>query len=439
MNTFARGLALAFLDGDWQEEELLERGHLCLAARPRWMRPLCRRVLAAFPTPPRGRLQALVDFIAADRRLGDRFQGRRAPPVRRWFFPSSEMVPIGGRPAQFSVPPLANVRAVAAWLGLEDAGLLWFCDLAGLNARPVADRLRHYDFHFVRKRSGGVRLLEAPRSRMKALQRHLLRELLGNVPPHTAACGFVRGRGYPQFAAAHSGQRVVVRIDLEDFFASVGYGRVRAIFARLGYPDEVAVVLAGLCTLRTPADVLKRFPRSMPIADRSAAVRRLRERHLPQGAPTSPALSNLAAVPLDLRLSGLARVWGVRYSRYADDLAFSGDERLSAGVESLIARVAAIAIDEGFRVRYRKIRVMRSGHRQQLGGLVVNAATNVPRSEYDRLRALLHNAARTGPDAQNRDGHPAFQEHVRGRIAWVAATNASRGARLWEAYRRVRW
>lgn len=438
MRRLARALALAFLAGDWDEDGLVERGRACLAARPGFLRPLCRRVMTAFVTAPVGRVRALSDFIAADPRLRERVSSRM-PRVRRWFAPPSDMVQVSGRPADFAVPSIPDVHAMSAWLGVSDAELLRFCDPAGLHALAVDDRMRHYDHRFVAKRSVGVRLLEAPRPRMKQLQRHVLRALLDHIPPHPAAFGFVRGRGHRQFAAAHSGQRVVVRIDLADFFNSIRYGRVRAIFARVGYPDEVAAALAALCTVRTPFAVLQRFPHNLPVQERRGAIQRLRERHLPQGAPTSPALSNLAAVRLDLRLSALARAWDVRYTRYADDLAFSGDGRLSRAVEAFIAKVAAIAIEEGLSVRFRKVRVMRSGRRQQLGGLVVNAAANVPRAEYDRLRALLHNAARTGPEAQNRDRHPAFQAHVRGRIAWVAATHPVRGARLWAAYRQVKW
>jgi hypothetical protein len=161
--------------------------------------------------------------------------------------------------------------------------------------------------------------------------------------------------------------------------------------------------------------------------------------HLPQGAPTSPALSNLVAFKLDRRLRGLARACGIAYSRYADDLAFSGDRAFERRLDDFVPRVAAIAMDEGFRVRFRKTRVMRSGTQQKLAGLVINQRVNAPRSEVDVLRALLHNAAKHGPASQNRVGHPDFQAHLEGRIAWIAASHERQGERLRRMLAAIDW
>lgn len=119
-------------------------------------------------------------------------------------------------------------------------------------------------------------------------------------------------------------------------------------------------------------------------------------------------------------MSGLAAAAGARYSRYADDLAFSGDRGFERGLPRFIPAAAAIALDEGFRVRFRKLRVMRAARQQRLAGLVLNVRPNVPRRAYDALRATLHNAARLGAVTQNRDGHEDFRAHLLGRIAWVA-------------------
>jgi RNA-directed DNA polymerase len=177
------------------------------------------------------------------------------------------------------------------------------------------------------------------------------------------------------------------------------------------------LTLAGLCTAPTPERVLDEHPRTgADLAQRFLSNARLRDAHLPQGAPTSPALSNLAAWRLDRRLAALAAGFGARMTRYADDLAFSGDE--------------AIALEEGFRVNHRKTRVMRQGRRQTLCGVVVNDTTNLPRRERDRLRATLFNVARSGLESQNRDGHPDFLRHLEGRVAWAAALNPGAGKRL---------
>jgi hypothetical protein len=130
--------------------------------------------------------------------------------------------------------------------------------------------------------------------------------------------------------------------------------------------------------------------------------RRLAEPHLPQGSPTSPALANLCAFSLDLRLASLARTIGATYSRYADDLTFSGDGTLAAAAPRLLRLVAAIADDEGFALNPRKTRIMRARVQQRVTGMVVNRHPNAPRPDYDTLKATLTSCLRHGPSTQTR-------------------------------------
>jgi len=162
-------------------------------------------------------------------------------------------------------------------------------------------------------------------------------------------------------------------------------------------------------------------------------------RHLPQGAPTSPALANLCAYRVDCRLSGLAEASGAVYTRYADDLAFSGGAEFARCVERFALRAAAILMEEGFAVHHRKTRVMRQGVRQYLAGLVTNERLNVVRADFDRLKAILKNCVRHGAESQNREGHPAFQLHLNGRVGFVEMVNAAKGARLRRIFERIVW
>ncbi len=255
--------------------------------------------------------------------------------------------------------------------------------------------------------------------------------MLAPIPPSDAAHGFVAGRSVRTFVAPHVGRAVVVRMDLEDFFASVSRARVVALFRRVGYPRRVAAALAGLCTAPTPERVLAEHPREgVDLAKRFLTNARLRDAHLPQGAPTSPALSNLAAWRLDRRLAGLAAGFGATMTRYADDLAFSGDRPFGRSLRFFVARVGAIAAEEGFRVNHRKTRLMSQAQRQSLCGVVVNETANLSRRERDRLRATLFNVARFGLDSQNRENRPDFHRHLEGRVAWAAALNPVAGKRL---------
>lgn len=167
-----------------------------------------------------------------------------------------------------------------------------------------------YHYRIFRKRSGSVRLIESPKPRLKELQRQILAFLLDKIPLHPAVHGFRVGRSIKTFAVPHVGQRVILRMDLQNFFPSISRARVQAMFRTAGYPERVADLLGGICTNATPRDVWNNLPFEVdPVLLRE--TRSLyREPHLPQGAPTSPALANLCSYRLDCRLAGLARSAG---------------------------------------------------------------------------------------------------------------------------------
>jgi hypothetical protein len=422
----AAALALALRRGEWAAARLTERAHQRFRAKWRWLKGVCERAAAAFPQRPNH--QTLVAHLAADEGLQAACERkpltlwralRREPPARppKW---------LDGKSLR-AIPTLAEL---GRWLGLTPGRLSWFAEQRDV-PRPAA--LEHYRHRFLAKRGGGWRLLEAPKDRLKALQREVLVGILDAVPCHEAAHAYLPGRSHFTAVAPHIAHAVVVRIDLADFFASIRAARVQAIFRELGYRRSVAAVLARLCTHRTPKSVLsdERFT--------PAAARLLSTRHLPQGAPTSPALANLCAYRLDARLSALATAAGARYTRYADDLLFSGDESLALSARRFAAAVAGIAMDEGFQVAHRKTRIMRRSVRQHAVGLVINEAANIDRREFDRLKATLTNCARHGPQSQNRDHAPNYRDHLRSRIAYVAATNAARGAKLLAIWERIEW
>ncbi|HYN49770.1 MAG TPA: reverse transcriptase family protein [Thermoleophilaceae bacterium] len=285
----------------------------------------------------------------------------------------------------------------------------------------------------MRRPGGPPRAIERPKARLKASQRLLLREILDRIPAHPSSHGFVGGRSARTQAAEHTGRGAVLRFDLEDFFASVEARRVFGIFRTAGYAEGVAHRLKGLCTNVVPLTEWSALDRPSEAAAIAAYWRlgsRLATPHLPQGAPTSPALANLAAFSLDRRMSGLAEKLGARYTRYADDLVLSGSPGLAGRSARLTQTVAEIARDEGFRLHEAKTRVMSRAGRQQVCVIVLNEHLNVTRKSYDELKAILHNAARHGLAAENRAGRPDFRAHLLGRIAWVEQLNPSRGQKL---------
>jgi hypothetical protein len=169
------------------------------------------------------------------------------------------------------------------------------------------------------------------------------------------------------FVRPHVGRAVVLKMDLRDFFATITAARVVWLFVTAGYPESVARLLAGLCTNTVPRAILERAAGPAIEVGRARGIAIWRagqlygRPHLPQGAPTSPALANLAAFRLDARLSGLARAVGADYTRYADDLVFSGGDDFARSIGRIPIHAAAIALEEGFTVQHRKTRVMRGG------------------------------------------------------------------------------
>lgn len=451
----ATGLAHAFLadheqPGGCTPDALLARAKVCLGcegAAPQWLVSMAQAVATRWAR------QGLIDTVdslarmleqhpeweSADHDVDDEDENvddvATAPEpvlvgdwtVRHWLLRPARMAALPWGLQHIDRPNLPTTADWAQWLGITPDRLQWLTHPSQRwregSARPHATVAHHYQHRLLPKRSGGLRLLEAPKAELKQVQRRLLQGVLAQLPVHEAAHGFVRGRSVHTHAQVHAAQPCVIAFDLRDFFPSIGAARIRAFWRTWGYPEAVAQMLTQLCTTRTPATVRERL-RDAQALDFPAA-RRLASPHLPQGAPTSPALANLCAFGLDLRLEGLAHRFGARYSRYADDLVFSGPAALAQRFRQLHAWVDAIATAEGFVLHPGKVRLAKAHQQQRITGLVVNQQPNIAREDYDRLRAELHRAARMAPvDAHQR-------AHLQGRVAWACQALApSRAAKL---------
>ena len=414
-----------------------------LGRKWRWLSPLARRYAESFADKPRPRRRDVEKFLRGDSGLTRAVEKYRDEiSVKTRLVETHSMQPAAAAQV-WSVPAIESVRTLAEWLRLSESELQWFADLKGLQSKPnlhgTGSKLTHYYYRTLSKKTGSLRLIEEPKPHLKQMQRRILSEILDRVPVHPAVHGFVRGRSIQTFAAPHVGRRVVLRVDLQDFFPSFASRRVQAFFRTAGYPESVADLLGGLCTNVAPRNIWKDLE---PGTGRSLVryVQSLYSRpHLPQGAPTSPALANICAYRIDCRLNGLAQAAGAAYTRYADDLVFSGDEGFEKCVERFSLHVAAILIEEGFAVHQRKTRIMRQGVRQYMAGLVANQRVNVVRTDFDRLKATLHNCVRHGPQSQNREAHPSFRSHLEGRVGFVETINPEKGRRLRQILERIQW
>jgi len=411
------------------------------------MEALAIRVIAVYPAPPDEREPELLGVIESFLAEHAPWPGETEPPQILRLLAEERAAARGAYGTRrldhdWPIAEIDSVAGLADRLELSHGQLAWLADVRSLERTVAHEKLRNYRYRIVPRRGGLPRVLEAPKARLKEIQRWILHEILAHVPPHEAAQGFTRGRSVATHALRHSGQAVVLRLDLKDFFASISAGRVFGIFRTLGYSRSVAHALTGLCTNTIPQAVWQAVPTVTDptlVQPRFWLGRALATPHLPQGAPTSPALANLAAFRLDRRLAGLATSSTLAYSRYADDLTFSGSAQLRRRSRHLEALVADIARDEGFAINERKTALHSAGGRQSVCGIVVNVRPNVLRSEYDELRAILHNAASHGPAGQNRAGIADFEAHLRGRISWVASLNPARGEKLRRRFAEISW
>jgi hypothetical protein len=421
----ATALSHAFLadadqPGGRSAEALQARARQCLDARPVWVKPLAEAVARDFAANPRrhtvatlaAHIDGLPQFDAAFAADQER------PRVRRLLLRPARMAAAPFGLERLDLPQLPTFADLAAWLDLAPERLQWliapaqnFRERDRLPGRAHCPPGLHYHQLLKQKRSGGLRLIEIPKPDLKSVQRHLLVGLLDRIPVHESVHGFRKGRSVLTHAGEHTGQAMVVCHDLRDFFNSIGIARIRALWRTLGYPEGVSAALAALCTARAPRSVRERLLESGSIDRRGAA--RLASPHLPQGAPTSPALANLCAFGLDLRLDGLASRFGAHYTRYADDLVFSGPAELLRQHRVLQGWVHAIAQAEGFELHPGKTRAMPRHHRQRVTGVVVNERPNLERAAYDRLRAHLHGLAAVGCDAETR-------VRLQGQVSWAS-------------------
>ncbi|MEO6885268.1 MAG: reverse transcriptase family protein [Jatrophihabitantaceae bacterium] len=433
----ARGVAIALLAGPWTTQEMTGRVAAALGrtTAPKWVTALMVQILDAYRDPPYDRPRELTAYLQTRPAWALAWQHRRPPRIVQW-----TPTPTVAVQRPWPVAVLDDVGALARLLDLDIGELSWFADVRSLE-RHVTEPLRHYRWRTLPKRDG-VRVIAAPKPRLKEIQRRLLRQVLEPIPLHDAAHGCVRGRSVRSAVTPHAHSSVVIRADIEAFFASVSAARVWGVLRTAGLPEPVAHTITGLMTSVVPCEVWRAVPRTGDLDADHRLGRRLAVPHLPQGAPTSPALANLVAFSLDRRLAGLAARFDARYTRYVDDLTFSGGPLLRKQRSRFVELVAEIVVDEGMRLNDQKTVVLGSAGRQQVLGAVLNDHPTLSRRDRDNLCALLHNCAVHGWRTQVRGTTPAvddFRAHLLGRISWAGGLDPRLGDRLRGRFDAIDW
>jgi len=327
----------------------------------------------------------------------------------KWDTPNSEE-----RAAENELPALDKPDQLAESLGVSIA------QLRGMAYHRDAATSLHYVRFTIPKRDGTERPIWAPKKRLKASQRWILQNIVERFPVHGAAQGFLVGRSILSNANVHLNSKLILKMDIKEFFPTVTIRRVKGVFRRAGYRDGISMLLALICT-EAPREIVEVEGKTYYVS--------LGPRCLPQGAPTSPALTNALCLRLDRRLLGLAKKLGYRYTRYADDLTFSlpaeheGKPRLGA----MMGTVKRITAEEGFEIKDEKTRVHRTGGRQSVTGLVVNGDGHprTPRKLRRQLRSALHKL-KTGKPLQEGETIARLQ----GYAAFVYMTDPVLGKKM---------
>jgi retron-type reverse transcriptase len=289
-----------------------------------------------------------------------------------------------------------------------------FCFLSNFSAKQVSYFLIKKEKAYVTfnlpKKAGGFREINAPTKQMKPIQRWILHRILYLYKTGIGdyVHGFVPKRSTLTNASIHVSQDIVLGIDIKDFFPSIDIDTVSSIFRSMGYTQKVAYFLAELCTYKGK---------------------------LPQGAPTSPMLANLAVAELDIDINNYCRRRNFNYSRYADDITISGSQKLPMHKQKIIEIIEG----NGFTVNKEKTRLHSRGSRQKVTGLVVNDKLSIGRENKKKLRAIVHNILTNGPVVENRSDDPFFRERIFGYLGYANLTDPEFAAPLINSLKKIDW
>ncbi|MBE8726777.1 reverse transcriptase family protein [Flavobacterium hungaricum] len=313
---------------------------------------------------------------------------------------------------KYNLPVFEDALALAKSMNIDLKALQY------LAYNRKVSKINHYHTFELEKKSGGKRKISAPKPKLKEIQTWILENILHQIPYTIEAHGFVKERSIVTNAQPHVNKDIVVNVDLKDFFPTITYKRVKGLFCKLGYSEEVATILSLLCTYseinETTLDGVTYYVQSG-------------ERKLPQGSPASPAISNLIVYKLDKKINGLAQKLNCSYTRYADDMSFSTTQENSSNISKLLYFTKKIIASEGFIVHPEKIHVMRKGMQQKVTGIVVNNKLNIDRNQLRKFRALLHNIEKNGWKDQKWGKAVHVINAIEGYINYVNMVNPEKG------------
>lgn len=301
-----------------------------------------------------------------------------------------------------SMPVVFDFSHLSSLLGLESAELAFYL---------FAEESLFYKEIKIPKKSGGFRIIDIPSERLKGIQRWILDNVLVNMEVHECCYGFCKGKSIYNNALLHVNKECVLNMDLKDFFPSIKLKDVFFIFYGNGYTKQVSYYFAKLLT---------------------------KNGVLPQGSPASPMLSNMVAKHLDERLNKLAKKYHAEYSRYADDITFSG----MSNIKKMIPIVMTIIEEEGFNVNEKKTRYAYYYQRQEVTGLIVNKKVSVTKEYIKELKKEIYFCQKFGvvSHLERTDNHKSFyKEHLYGKAYFVNMVDKKIGQEILKQLDTIMW
>ncbi|BDR76111.1 reverse transcriptase family protein [Clostridium tetani] len=310
------------------------------------------------------------------------------------------------------LPIIKDDKELAKFLGIEYKKLRFL-----VYHRDVVS-VDNYHRYTIPKKKGGVRNIAAPKSLLKNAQRKILEEILSKLPVSEYAHGFLKEKSVVSGAKAHKSRpELLINIDLEDFFPTITFERVRGMFKGFGYSGYVASLLSMICTYCERME--------LEVRGETKYVK-TSHRILPQGSPASPMITNIICRKLDKRLSGLASKYSFTYTRYADDMSFSFiNENIDLTYGRLIGLISKIVKEEGFNINKNKTKFLRQNNRQCITGIVINnEEIGVSKKWIKNLRAAIYNANKLKNNGQIPSSKTINE--IAGMASWIKSVNSEK-------------
>lgn len=297
----------------------------------------------------------------------------------------------------------------------------------------------YYKYFAIKKRRGGLRRIMSPYSELRDVQTWIKENILDKIELPNCVKAFVKGRNIMENAKMHEGRKYILKVDITNFFESIGVRQVYVAFRKMGYDRSVAAWLANLCTAKIEDYKYEQLEDQEEIQKLFNDLYHKLEPFLVQGAPTSPGLANIICNRMDKRMMGLANKHGFTYSRYADDMTFSADKKDRLPKVSMIRKIVET---EGFHLNEEKIELLHEGNRQIVTGLLVDNHVRVPGRYKKDIKRHIHFCLKYGGREHFHRIAPgkAFgKEWLAGRIRYIHSVEPETAKKLWAEFERIDW